>query len=128
MATKTKKPARIVDNHLNKIKTDLGFYGCQSLEELKGCDIGGIGTIEWSGKVPVPKILDRVYVRFNRFSYGTVRGYFCERGQKDDGTRVLYLGVYVEPDYPPDWWVRQEERRTPGQRDRCTMVFGLELD
>jgi len=71
----------------------------------------------WSGDFPIPERGDKVYVRFNNFHSGIVRGYFVEYD---------YLGVYVEPDEPPQWWIDQSVKET-GCRHRCCMVFGAEL-
>jgi hypothetical protein len=77
---------------------------------------------KWSGPMPIPQRGDRVFVNFNGFGPGVVRGYFTEWGGDKD-----YLGVYVECDTPPDWWVLQQLRDGDEQIRLCTMAFGAEL-
>lgn len=59
--------------------------------------------------------------QLQRVRAGVVRGYFVEPGTDCD-----YLGVYVEPDVPPDWWIWQQiqDGHLPY---RCTMAFGAEI-
>ena len=76
----------------------------------------------WSGDMPIPQRGDRVFVTFNGFGPGTVRGYFAEWGSDQ-----YYLGVYVECDAPPDWWVLQQIEDGDEKIRLCTMAFGLEI-
>ncbi|MGA2253036.1 MAG: hypothetical protein ABSG53_00105 [Thermoguttaceae bacterium] len=76
----------------------------------------------WSGPMPIPQRGDRVFVDFNGFGPGTVRGYFTEWGGDQD-----YLGVYVECDTPPDWWVLQQLDDGDDRIMLCTLAFGAEL-
>jgi hypothetical protein len=113
MAVTHSKPPRA--NHEEYRKTDRGEYGLTSPRE---------GTT-WSGTIPIPARGERVFVRFNGFGNGTVRGYFIERGSTNpDGTGVVwYLGVYVECDKWPAFWLEQ----TADDPRRCMMAFGAEL-
>lgn len=80
-----------------------------------------LGKVWWSGKGAPPKIGDRVDVAMNGFGPGTVRGYFVEWG---------WLGIYVEVDNPPEWYVKQlaqDGARRPANREGLPMIFGAEL-
>jgi hypothetical protein len=51
----------------------------------------------WYSQDPPPPIGSRVLVTFNNLGLATVRAYFTEH---------CYLGVEVELDQPPDWWLK----------------------
>ena len=67
---------------------------------------------KWSGNSAVPAIGATVRVRINSIGTATVLRYFTEHG---------YLGVLVQPENPPAWYVKQNGRYSP-----CH-VFGAEL-
>jgi len=54
--------------------------------------------LKWSGKMPLPAIGDRIYLRINSIGYGRVAGY----AEVED-----FVGLIVEPESPPDWYVKQ---------------------
>jgi hypothetical protein len=70
------------------------------------------GVPVWSGKMPPPAIGERVNVRINSLGAATVVGYFTEGG---------YLGLRVQHDNPPAWYLKQNGGNVPG----C--VFGIEI-
>lgn len=83
-----------------------------------------VGKVWWSGAGELatpPAIGARVFVAMNGFGTGTVRGYFVEFG---------WLGVYVQVDNPPAWYVKQlaeDPGPRPGNQERVPMIFGAEL-
>ena len=70
-------------------------------------------TVEWSGRRPVPVAGDRVMAYINGLGAGTVAGHFVVEG---------YLGVIVNLDSPPDWYVRQNGGNNPAH------LFGIEIE
>jgi|TARA_R110000787_G_scaffold56284_8_gene129463 hypothetical protein len=68
--------------------------------------------LKWSGEGAVPAIGDSVYVKINNIGQGVVTSYFTEGG---------YLGVMVQPDSPPEWYVKQNGADSPAH------IFGIEL-
>lgn len=106
----------VVDNHADR--RDMTSGGKTAHYGLTQPLAGAV----WSGDIPVPAIGDRVIVNFNGFGPGVVRGYFTEPGSDCD-----YLGVYVECDASPIWWILQTARDGGGRLLRCTMAFGAEV-
>lgn len=111
-----KKYKTLVKNHeiYAVVKTASGkknIYGLTSPQE---------GST-WSGTIPVPARGDYVFVTMNNVGHGMVRGYFIEQGPDK-----CYLGIYVEPDFPPEWWLDQNDRDPDGPR-QCCMAFGSEV-
>jgi hypothetical protein len=70
----------------------------------------------WSGLADPPAVGTRVRVTMNGLGPGTVRGYFTESG---------WLGLHVELEAPPAWWVKQNTGRTGRKRWAC--LFGVEV-
>lgn len=56
--------------------------------------------LKWSGKMPLPKIGDRIEIIMNRIGPGVVKGYFSEAG---------FLGVMTSADNPPEWLRKQRK-------------------
>jgi len=67
---------------------------------------------KWSGKESIPAIGQTVQVSMNGIGPSTVLGFFTEDG---------WLGLYVQPHNPPEWYVRQNGGAC------CCHVFGAEL-
>lgn len=67
----------------------------------------------WSNDKAPPAIGTKVKVAINSIGTSQVIGYFIEDG---------YLGLLCVPDDPPDWYVKQN-----GRRSHCH-VFGAEVD
>lgn len=65
----------------------------------------------WSSSTPPPAVGDRVTVSMNGLGQGTVTGYFTQGG---------FLGLMVQLDAPPEWYVRQNAGNVPAP------VFGAE--
>lgn len=55
----------------------------------------------WSGKMPLPAMGDRVYLKINSIGWAKVEG-FCESHG--------YLGLLCRPENPPEWYVKQTKR------------------
>ena len=72
-----------------------------------------VGATLWSGKEAPPAIGALVYVGVNRIGWGVVKGYFIESG---------WLGVSLELEGPPDWWIKQNGGL------KTAMVFGAEIE
>jgi hypothetical protein len=70
----------------------------------------------WSGIGDPPTLGSRVLVTMNGLGSGTVKAYFVESG---------WLGVHVDLDSPPEWWVKQNVRYHG--RQRWATVFGAEV-
>lgn len=106
---KTQKAVPVIRNHEEYFVSADGecHYGLTSPQ----------AGAKWSGQIAIPMRGTRVYVRFNNFGPGVVRGYFVEHG---------WLGVYVEPDAPPEWWIEQQYRE--GKVRQCCMAFGAEIN
>ena len=68
--------------------------------------------INWSGEAPVPQIGEHVKTYINGMGAGTVVGYFVEHG---------YLGVTIELDNPPKWFLAQSTTGAIGH------FFGIDL-
>jgi len=66
----------------------------------------------WSGKKAPPAIGEKVHVNVNDLGDGVVQSYFAQGG---------YLGVIVQLDAPPEWYVKQNKGNYPAH------VFGAEL-
>lgn len=77
----------------------------------------------WTNEDPLPRIGDVLYVAINSIGTGVVRGYFYEPGEDDR----RYVGVYVQPDNPPRWWVRQNIADLGSPR-LCCLAFGREVE
>lgn len=76
--------------------------------------------LKWSA-ARVPDVGERIYVKFNGFGFGFVRGY-CNM----DG----FVGLLVEPDVLPDWYVKQtlSEKTIKEVGTKIITVFGIEFD
>ena len=77
------------------------------------------GKLWWSGDHTVPKVGDRVIATFNEWGAGSVIGYVSEHG---------FLGLRVQPDHLPRWFVAQERRagRNVSRLHEITL-FGVEF-
>lgn len=58
--------------------------------------------MKWSGKMSLPSIGDRIYMRINSIGYGSVVGYCESHG---------FVGLLVKPENPPEWYVKQTKAR-----------------
>lgn len=65
----------------------------------------------WSSNTHPPAVGDSVTVSMNGLGRGTVTGYFTQGG---------FLGLMVQLDAPPEWYVRQNGGNPPAP------VFGAE--
>lgn len=75
-----------------------------------------LATPKWSGTGAMaqpPAQGDTVKVRINGCGKGRVMGFFVDHG---------YLGVLVQLDAPPEWYVKQNGATTPGH------FFGNEIE
>lgn len=74
----------------------------------------------WSGVCQPPEIGQRVLVTLNGLGHGKVVGYFTAHG---------WLGVKVQLEDPPDWWLKQTFRRAlaHGTAGVPARVFGAEI-
>lgn len=88
-------------------------------EGFRVVTVDGI-PLKWSNR-RIPDIGERIYVKFNGFGFGTVRGY-CHM----DG----FVGLLVEPDILPDWYVKQSlcEQTIKELGEKIITVFGIEFD
>lgn len=68
---------------------------------------------KWSGRF-TPEAGQKVEITLNGIGNGTIEGFFTFDG---------YVGVFVKPDNPPDWWKRQNAE---SGRTHCE-VFGAEI-
>lgn len=66
----------------------------------------------WGGDIPPPQIGERVRISINGIGPGRVLEYFEQEG---------YLGVTVQPDNAPAWYLKQNGGNVP-----CN-VFGTEI-
>jgi len=79
-------------------------------ENFPAYEAEGFPALKWSGKMPLPGIGDRIYVRMNSLGWAKVEGYYESAG---------YLGLMVLPEDPPEWYIRQvhqKERETRAAR------------
>jgi hypothetical protein len=90
-------PTPTATNRLEPDPLGNGYYPIY--QDPSGLDM------RWSGKMPLPKIGDRVNITMNSIGYGEVKGYFVSVTD-----RGVYLGVMVLPENPPDWHKRQVAR------------------
>jgi hypothetical protein len=70
---------------------------------------------KWSGKNQPPAIGAEVKVYMNGLGSGIVKRYFAEAG---------WLGVKIELQSPPDWWLKQNAK----DPKRLAHIFGMELE
>jgi hypothetical protein len=66
----------------------------------------------WAGKVPPPPVGEKINVNMNSLGNGDVVGYFSLEG---------YLGLRVQLDNPPDWYIKQNKGNSVGH------IFGPEF-
>lgn len=64
--------------------------------------------LKWSGKMALPKVGERIYMRVNSIGYGEIVGYSASHG---------YLGLMVKPENPPDWWKKQHKATVKEHRE-----------
>lgn len=76
--------------------------------------------VKWSNR-RIPDIGERIYIKFNGFGFGTVRGYCHIEG---------FVGLLVEPDAMPDWYVKQTKKEgfIKELGKKIITVFGIEFD
>lgn len=60
--------------------------------------------LQWSSEKGVPSIGSLVEVGINGIGVSRVQKYFCEHG---------YLGLLVQPLYPPQWYIKQNGADQP---------------
>jgi hypothetical protein len=76
---------------------------------------------QWSGKLPLPEIGDRVYATCNSFGPSTVTGYF---------TQGRWIGITVMPDKCPEFYLNQNRaafQRPDMGRLLSFCFFGAEI-
>lgn len=69
--------------------------------------------MKWSGKNEPPAIGAKVKAFVNGLGTGTVLSYFVE---------YEWLGVLVQLDAPPEWYIKQNGANKPGH------LFGIDLE
>ena len=60
----------------------------------------GFPGLKWSGKMPLPKIGERIYASMNSLGWAKVEGYYESGG---------FLGLMLRFENPPDWYERQRQ-------------------
>jgi hypothetical protein len=78
---------------------------------VNNADPSGSKPPIWSGKFPPPAVGEKIRMTINSIGPGTVRGYFTESG---------FLGLLVQPESPPEWYVKQNGPNAVGH------IFGIE--
>jgi len=87
-------------------------------EEFRVATIDGT-KLKWSSD-SVPDVGDRIFITFNGWGLATVRGYCHIEG---------FVGLLVEPDVLPDWYVKQTKREgfIKELGEKIITIFGREF-
>ena len=77
--------------------------------------------VKWVSSEPIPQVGKRILVTMNNFGYGIVSGYSVQ-GNSD--TDAGYLGVVVQLENPPKWFVKQCQLN---KKELVGTFFGTEI-
>lgn len=107
---------------------ETGISGPRNFEEFDAAKLEQLeGLYEWRGKEPIPQVGSRINVTMNGLGPGTVRAYFLAGdpgSANSDHPHRRFLGVAVDLEQPPRWYVEQNKDRP---KNEPAYLFGAEV-